>query len=356
MDTHVPPDDPSIPYRRPNAQTSTALSVPASPPPPSLPPISDYWPDAPQRRNARTSPHPQSYKDEPRRTLPAPPAATKRRRLRLPLGLIVAAVLLAGIGVVGARLVQRPASQSSTDEAASPTTQPAAAPPSAAAEPTAPASFLASPSASPTIPTDRTSISAPVNGRTAATFELVSDATTVNLRAASLGADLYRIATPKGSGVLPRVAANGTGIRLSLTQPDKGEDTTVDIVLNSRIRWNLVMTGGARTSVLNLAATTVGKVDLDGGATRIDLTLPRPNGTTPVRMTGGANQFQIRTVGAVPARLRIRKGAGKVVFDGRTDNGVDRGAVFTSAKFADSDDRIDVDAVGGVGTLTFGAA
>ena len=195
-----------------------------------------------------------------------------------------------------------------------------------------------------------------MNGRTAAIFELVSDATAVNLRAAALGADLYRIATPKDSGVLPRVAANGTGIRLSLTQPDKGEDTTVDIVLNSRIRWNLVMTGGVRTSVLDLAATTVGRVDLVGGATRIDLTLPRPNGTTPVRMTGGANQFQIRTVGAVPARLRIRKGAGKVVFDGRTDNGVDRGAVFTSAEFADSDDRIDVDAVAGVGTLTVGQA
>jgi hypothetical protein len=73
-------------------------------------------------------------------------------------------------------------------------------------------------------------------------------------------------------------------------------------------------------------------------------------------MTGGANQFQIHTVGTVPARLRIRKGAGKVVFDGRTDNGVSRGSVFTSAEFADSDDRIDVDAVAGVGTLTFGAA
>ena len=116
------------------------------------------------------------------------------------------------------------------------------------------------------------------------------------------------------------------------------------------------MTGGVTNSLLNLSGATVDSVDLNGGATRIDLTLPRPTGTTPVRMSGGANQFQIRTTGAVPVRLRIRQGAGKVVFNGQTDNGVARGAAFTSPDFAGSGDRIDVDAIAGVGTLTVGRA
>jgi hypothetical protein len=214
---------------------------------------------------------------------------------------------------------------------------------------------IAIPSAKPSAPTAGDTISAPANARTAATFELVSNATSVNLRAATLGADLYRITTAKNSAV-PQVKSTDAGIRLFLVDPSKRIDTTVDIVLNSRIRWSLAMTGGVRNSVLNLAGTTVGSVTLNGGATRIDLTLPPPSGTVPVRMAGGANQLQIRTTGAVPARLRIRKGAGKVVFNGQTDNGVPRGATFASPDFAGSGDRIDVDAVAGVGILSVGPA
>jgi hypothetical protein len=221
--------------------------------------------------------------------------------------------------------------------------------------PAAPAATVAAPSARPSAPATSNTISAPANAASAATFELVSNATSVNLRTAALGTDLYRITTAKNSAV-PQVKTTDAGIRLFLVNPSKRIDTTVDIVLNSRIRWSLTMTGGVRNSVLNFAGTTVGSVDLNGGATRIDLTLPPPRGTTPVRMSGGANQFQIRTTGAVPVRLRIRKGAGKVVFNGQTDNGVARGATFTSPDFADGGDRIDVDAIAGVGTLTVGRA
>ncbi|HEV7961350.1 MAG TPA: hypothetical protein VGP57_02325 [Actinoplanes sp.] len=379
MDTPVPPsapaDDgprttstPTILYRRPNAQTSSTPTTPAdpsiseetpaepaTPAIPTLPAISDYWPDAPHRLGSRTegaariSHHPRSRIGEPGAARPAPPSgAAKRRRPRRPLLLALAALLLAGTGVAGARLVPHLSARSSTVADASATTQPPTARP-----PAAPSATVAVPSAKPSAPTTSNTISAPANARSAATFELVSNATSVNLRAAALGADLYRITTAKNSAV-PQVKSTDSGIRLSLVNPSKRVDTTVDIVLNSRIRWSLTMTGGVRNSVLNLAGTTVGSVTLNGGATRIDLTLPRPSGTMPVRMSGGANQFQIRTTGAVPARLRIRKGAGRVVFNGQTDNGVARGAAFASPDFAGSGDRIDVDAIAGVGTLTVG--
>jgi hypothetical protein len=325
---------------------------------PVLPAISDYWPDAPHRLGSRTDAttrivhRPQSRAGEPGGTPPSP--AVERRRRRVPLRLTLAALLLAGTGVIGARLVPYLSSRSSTVAAESATTQPPTGRPPATpfAIATAPTTAAtAAPAAKPGAPTTGNTISAPANARGAATFELVSNATSVNLRAAAIGTDLYRITTPQNN-VLPQVKTTDAGIRLFLVNPSKRIDTTVDIVLNSRIRWSLTMTGGVTNGVLNLAGTTVGSVDLNGGATRIDLTLPRPNGTTPVRMSGGANQFEIRTTGAVPVRLRIRQGAGKVVFNGQTDNGVARGAAFTSPGFAGSGDRIDVDAVAGVGTLT----
>jgi hypothetical protein len=284
--------------------------------------------------------------------------------------LTVAALWLAGIGVVGARLVRHPATRTAAATSPAARQQPPPPPPAAAIGTTAPAPSTA-PRASPAPTTapatapatarpspaaDRHSISAPVNGRRTGTFELVSNATAVNLRAAALGGDLYRISTPAAGTAVPRVSTGDAGIRLFLEHTTKGADTTVDVVLNSRVRWNLLITGGVRDSVLNLSGTAVGRVDLNGGTTRTDLTLPDPDGTMRVRMTGGANRLRVFTAGLVPARVRIRQGAGKVVFDGHTDNGVARGSVFASPGFAGSTDRIDVDAVAGAGTLTLGPA
>jgi len=388
VDTPVPPSGPAtdgtrtastptILYRRPNAQNSTTPETPASPetlialetaPPttmPAIPEISDYWPDAPYRRTAqkdgttRISHHPHFRADEPGGTAtmtvapvrPAPPvaAAEPRRRRRLPWRTILAALLLAGTGLIGTRLVPYFSASDSTE--ASTPTQPATTRPSAAA--TNPAPPPPSPSVSPSTPTTSNTISAPANARSTQSFELVSNATAVNLRAADIGTDLYRITTPTNSA-RPQVKATDAGIRLFLVASAGHTDTTVEILLNSDIRWSLTITGGAKTSVLNLADTTVSSVNLNGGATRIDLTLPRPKGTLPVRMSGGANQLRIRTAGTIPVRVRIRKGAGKVVLNGQTDNGVARGTSFTSRDFAGSTDRIDVDAVAGVGTLTVG--
>lgn len=385
MDTPVPPpgpatdgartaSTPTILYRRPNAQTSTTPETPASPDTlitletplpttmPAIPEISDYWPDAPYRRTAqndgttRISHHPHFRADEqggtatitvpPVRTAPPAEAAERRRR---PWKLIVAALLLAGTGLIGTRLVPYLSASDST-EAPTPA-QPAVTRPSAAAtDPVAPP-----PSVPPSTPTTSNTISAPTDARTTQSFELVSNATTVNLRAANIGTDLYRITTPKNSA-RPQVKATDAGIRLFLVASAGHTDTTVEVLLNSDIRWSLTITGGARNSVLNLAETTVGSVDLNGGATRIDLTLPHPKGTLPVRMTGGVNQFRIRTAGTTPVRVRIRKGAGKVVLNGQTDNGVAPGSSFTSRDFDGSTDRIDVNAVAGVGTLTVGPA
>jgi hypothetical protein len=114
------------------------------------------------------------------------------------------------------------------------------------------------------------------------------------------------------------------------------------------------ITGGVKAGVFDLGAARVDQVDFAGGAARIDLTLPRPDGTLPIRLSGGVNRFEVSTDRGVPVRVRTRRGAGQVKLDGRTDDGVARGASFLSPDWAGSQNRIDLDAVAGVGTLRVG--
>jgi hypothetical protein len=326
--------DPDANYRRPEAPT-----------PPPFPSISDYWPDAPHR----IGPKPDHYSDEPtaasvdallrsgrrERRVPPPPVEvpTRRpRRLRTGLGITVAALLLAGSGLVVAKVARDSRGASAA---------PAAPPPPA-------------PSATATTTAEVGPLSAPARGRTRARFELVSDTATIDLRAAALDGDLYRITTPEGSSVAPRAAIGDDGVRLFLDDNGERGDAAVTVVLSADVRWSLRVTGGVKRGVFDLSGAEVDGVDFAGGATRIDLTLPRPDGTLPVRMSGGVNRFEVYTGGKVPVRVRTRQGAGQVRLDGRTDDGVARGASFLSPGWADSTNRIDLDAVAGVGTLRVG--
>lgn len=330
MDNPTPTDPVSI-YRRPEAPT-----------PPALPSISDYWPDAPHR----IGPEPDHYSDEPtaasvdallrsgRREHDAgpapvePPARRPARRLRAGLGITLAALLLAGAGLVAARLAREPGGAS-----AAPAVPPPA--PSATAARVGP-------------------LSAPARGRTGARFELVSDAATIELSTAALDGDLYRITTPDDSSVAPRAVVGDDGVRLFLDDNGERGDAAVTVVLSADVRWSLRVTGGVRRGVFDLSGAEVDGVDFAGGAARIDLTLPEPDGTLPIRMTGGVNRFEVYTGGRVPVRVRTREGAGQVRLDGRTDDGVARGASFLSPGWASSTNRIDLDAVAGVGTLRVG--
>ncbi|MFI7546717.1 hypothetical protein [Actinoplanes sp. NPDC049599] len=345
MDNPAPADPDAI-YRRS-----------AAPTPPTLPSISDYWPDAPHR----IGPPADHYSDEPTeaaidallrsgsrgRAAAAPhvvPVVRRRSRRPAALGFTLAVLLLAGAGVAGFTLTR------DDGRAQPPVEAPRAQAPRTPQTPQAPA-VTVTPSASPS---RATTVSAPVRDRDKAGFELVSDVAVINLRAAELGADLYRITTPEQSSVVPRAQLGEAGVQLFLDDNGERGDAAVTVLLNADVRWSMRITGGVKAGVFDLGAARVDQVDFAGGAARIDLTLPRPDGTLPIRLSGGVNRFEVSTDQGVPVRVRTRRGAGQVRLDGRTDDGVARGASFLSPDWAKSENRIDLDAVAGVGTLRVG--
>jgi hypothetical protein len=324
-----PATDPDAPYRRPAAPTLS-----------TFPQISDYWPDAPHR----IGPPADHYLEEPTaapagaplRRVPrepqdagAPPTAPppRRRRVRYAVPALAGAVLL--IAATGAVLAGLSRDHDTGADVPPATTRLAPARPA--------------------------TVSALTRGRTAARFELASNAATITLRTAALGDDLYRVTTPDDSGVLPRAVIGDDGVRLFLDDNGARGDATVQVLLSDAVRWSLRITGGVRRGAFDLGTAKVDRVDLDGGAARIDLTLPEPDGTLPIRMSGGVDRFEVHPAPGVPTRVRTRQGAGLVRLGGRTDDGVARGASFRSPDWARSRNRVDLDAVAGVGTLVVGS-
>jgi hypothetical protein len=199
-------------------------------------------------------------------------------------------------------------------------------------------------------PTDRVATAA-LGDRREAAFDLVTGTTSVTVRSADLGADLYRIVTPRGSDILPRPILKGGEVDLHLVPSGEEGPGAVDVLLTSRVSWQLRLTGGAVNHVVDMRAGKLTGLELVGGATRAELTLPRPTGTVPIRMTGGVNQFLIHAPAGVLTRVRVGSGANSVNLDRLTETQIAPGTVFTPDGWARGRTRYDIDAAAGVATI-----
>lgn len=196
-------------------------------------------------------------------------------------------------------------------------------------------------------------VSGPVGDRDEATFELVSGVNAVTVRAdGDLDDQLYRISTPEDSDLVPSVVVSGDRVQLHLAESGKRGPSAVEVRLNPRVLWRIRMTAGAATELVDLRGARVGGVEFIGGASSIELILPKPSGTVPVRMSGGAGQFTIRVPDGVPAQVRAGGGAGSVSTGGVTRTGVAGGTVVTPPGWDQATDRYDVDCTAGVSTVS----
>ena len=183
----------------------------------------------------------------------------------------------------------------------------------------------------------------------AATFELADGTTEVNVTIGAVAGGWFRVTTPEGSGVRPRAVVDGTTLRV-LVEPGAGEGSArVDVLLSEDVTWAVRTRGGTRQATLDLARGRLSRVDLAGGAARIDLALPGQETAIPVLMTGGVRSWRISTEGKVPLRAVFREGAGSVVLYGDRDRGVGRDTTLTLGRGRGG---IDLNAGAGIGRLS----
>jgi hypothetical protein len=203
--------------------------------------------------------------------------------------------------------------------------------------------------------------SAPVDGRATAQLAVVSGAATVSVRAADLGGDLYRVSTPVTSDLVPAVLVSGDTVQVQLTDlghPDgvAPGPSAVQVLVSEQVRWVVRLDGGAAETTVDLASGRLAGLDFGAGSARIEATLPRPQGTVTVRMSGGAGSFGLHLPGGVPARVRLGSGASSVTLDGVRRSGITGGTTWAGPGWERATDRYDIDNTAGVSTLTLDRA
>ncbi|HLL67847.1 MAG TPA: hypothetical protein VK453_19345 [Micromonosporaceae bacterium] len=183
-------------------------------------------------------------------------------------------------------------------------------------------------------------------------FQLISGVTSVNVRTEDLGGDLYRISTPRNSDAVPRVFSENGRIELDVTAPNGNASTSVDVRLNSAVRWQIGLIGGSASATVDVRNAHITGVDFTGGVNRAELWLPRPQGRVAIRMAGGGNEFTVHVPNEVPSRVHIGAGASTVTIDGERHSGIAPGTAYAPTGWDQAADRYDLDATAGLATLS----
>ena len=205
--------------------------------------------------------------------------------------------------------------------------------------------------ANPALPSAGTG-SLPLDGRTAAELDIVSGFSTVSVTAAPIGGRLLEV-TGTPATAPPTAAATGDTVAVSSGHPVTGGPVSdaVQIVLNSSVRWQVALSGGAASAIVDLSAARVSSVEVVQGVSSLEVTLPAQAGTTEVTLAAGASSLRVHTRGGEPARATLSAGAGSAVIDGETHSGVAAGSSFTGAGWDTATARVDIECSAGVGAL-----
>jgi hypothetical protein len=133
---------------------------------------------------------------------------------------------------------------------------------------------------------------------------------------------------------------------------DDRSERFAEIALNARIPWDVEVRGGASRLLADLSGLRLGSLQVDGGASRLEVVLPAPSGTVTVVILGGASNVAIRRPEGVAARLRVDGGATNLTFDDRHIGAAGSALDLRSRDYDGVPDRYDIAVTGGVNNLS----
>jgi hypothetical protein len=200
---------------------------------------------------------------------------------------------------------------------------------------------------------DNRTATAAMDGRTAASFELATAVTKVTMRSEDLGDDLYRISTAEDAGIIPKPVLSQDRVQLNLVPDGDGSTGAVEVVLTSRVLWNLRFAGATDEQHIDFTGGDVGGIDLVGGSRLTEIALPRPAGTVALKVTGAVDELSLTSPAGNPVRVQMQGGAKTVAAGARTLRDVKPGSTLTPKDWA-TNNRYDVTAQARVTLLSVG--
>jgi DNA-binding MarR family transcriptional regulator len=156
---------------------------------------------------------------------------------------------------------------------------------------------------------------APLAGLSRARLAFRGGASEVVLRASDGLPELYRA---KFEGAVPQVRLREGTVSIQYRgRPFDWRKRRADLTLNASLPWTIEVNGGASQFSAYLDALDLAGFEMIGGVDKMGMSLGRPRGVVPIRISGGANRVQLERPAGVPVRLRVQGGMGKAELDGQ---------------------------------------
>ncbi|MCY1144658.1 hypothetical protein OWR29_42230 [Actinoplanes sp. Pm04-4] len=194
-------------------------------------------------------------------------------------------------------------------------------------------------------------VSAPLDNRSRASFEMLAATNRVNVTIGELGDDLFRISTPEDAGFLPSPVLRNDDLKLQVTKDGDGTGGVIDVVLAAKVRWAVRLSGYAEEQMIDLSGGQVSGVEMVGGMRSAQLTLARPDGTVPIKVNGAVEKLVVKSPAGSPVRVKVGGGAKSVRAGNRTIKDVPPGSTLTPKNWA-VPNRYDVGAGAPISALT----
>jgi len=207
-----------------------------------------------------------------------------------------------------------------------------------------------------TFGTRQANVSDRIGGLTAATLDLSYNGATVDIQAGSLGDSLYqaRVDYP-GSDDPPTISLDHESGTLAISESSRfaplrffgATRRHVVITLTDRIPWTIKIGGGLANAHLDLRRLQLAKVEISGGASRVEAQLPSPKGTVPIAVSGGVSNLTLRAPAGVEWHVAVSGGVSGLRINGSFHATIGGDFEQQSPGYAAASDRVDIEISGG---------
>lgn len=203
-------------------------------------------------------------------------------------------------------------------------------------------------------------VAIPYAGQTRARLLVTAGISRLVLRADAQAAALVR---GHFTGLVPHVHASDDevtiryrfGFRDWLGSLFAREHTAATLFLHPAVAWDVVFRGGVSEIDADLRAGRLHSLEVSGGACHLDLSLPLPEGTVPVRFRGGASEITVRRPASVPISVEIHGGVSCLELDRKSIGAAGGELTLESDGWSSAVARYDVAITGGASDVRVAA-
>jgi DNA-binding MarR family transcriptional regulator len=189
--------------------------------------------------------------------------------------------------------------------------------------------------------------SAPLDDVAAGRLEFTKGAAKVSVKGDPAVSGLYQA---RFDGPVPEIKVDGGTVTVQQRRrfrPFDWRAQSADFSLSTAVPWSISLRGGMWQLSADLRALRVTNLEVGGGASDIEVWLPEPEGTVPVRVSGGASKVVLRRPKGTEARAEVSGGASQLQFDDQRLGAVGGRTVLATSGFADAADRYEIRFSGG---------